>query len=178
MATAKKQKLRQKSAKVSAKSASRVVRQKHAIELRLQGHTVREIAERLGITKSQAHRDVEAALKQTGDEARELAEQTRKVALEQIERGIRALKGKVARGDPKAIMAFAKLDERRAKLLHLEKVKVEHTGADGAPLAVDDRGALIERLAGLVAGAAASGSAGASPGESPGATQAEGAQGS
>lgn len=173
MATAKKRptKSRGKSARASAK----VLRQRKAIQLKIEGFSVREIGAKLGVTKSQAHRDIEAVLAYTKDEAASLAEVARKVALEQIDRAIRALDKKIKKGDTSAIFAFTRLDERRSKLLHLEKTKVEHTGADGAPLPVDERGALIERLAGLIAGAAAGEPAGSTPPAGDSAAQAEGA---
>jgi hypothetical protein len=176
LATAKKR--RPPAKKQSAKSAAKVLRQKQTIDLRVKGLSIRAIAEKLGVTKSQVHRDIEGVLSVTKSEAAEVAEQARKVALEQIDAGIAALMPKIRRGNVPAVMAFAKLDDRRAKLLHLEKTKVEHTGADGAPLPVDERGALIERLTGLIAGAAAGVPSGASPGEGSSPAQAEGASSS
>jgi transposase len=136
-----------------------VLRQKLAIELKLQGYSIREIAEKLGVTKSQAHRDLQDILAHTKEEALELAEQARKVALEQIDVAIKGLFKRIKKGDTSAVFAFTRLDERRAKLLHLEKTKIEHTGPAGAPLAADERGALIAELRAI-----ASRSAGAATG--------------
>lgn len=176
MATAKKK--RPPSKRQSKRATAKVIRQRKAIQLKVEGHSIRAIAEKLGVTKSQAHRDIEAVLSYTKEEASTLAELARKVALEQIDRAIAALAPKIKKGDTSAIFAFTRLDERRAKLLHLEKTKVEHTGADGAPLPQDARSDLIERLAGLVAGAEAGAATGAPAGEGDSPAQAEGAQGS
>ncbi len=175
MATARKQKAAAKSRSGSARASAKVIRQRKAIELKVQGLSIREIAVKLGVTKSQAHRDVEAVLAYTKEESATIAELARKVALEQIDRAIVSLAKRIKKGDVGAVMAFCRLDERRAKLLHLEKTKVEHTGADGAPLPQDARSELIERLAGLVASAEAGGTAGAGTGEGSSPAQAEGA---
>jgi transposase len=175
LATAKKR--RPPAKKQSAKSAGKVLRQKQAIDLRVKGLSIRAIAEKLGVTKSQVHRDIEGVLSVTKSEAAEVAEQARKVALEQIDRAIAGLDTKLRRGHPASVMAFVRLDERRAKLLHLEKTKVEHTGADGAPLPVDARSELIERLSGLLAGAEAGAAAGADTAAADQPAEAEGAPG-
>lgn len=138
------------------------IRQNKAIDLRVKGYTVREIAAELGISKSQAFTDVQAVLGELAAETMEAAEQERNVAMEQISQGIRAVLPFVLEGDPKAIQAFAKLDERRAKYMGNESAaKHEVSGPQGAPITVDARDSLIERIAGMVGRSIASAGAGA-----------------
>lgn len=153
------------------------LRQSQALSLRIKGHSFREIAAELGISVSVAHSDVRTAmsapLKRTQDEL----DAERELELHRCDVGLKVT-GRILADetlDPeselklKALDRQVKLQEQRAKLLGLyAPAKQEVSGPEGAPIAVDNRGALLERIASLVAGTAANGTPEPDPGKSDG----------
>ena len=159
-------------------------RRAEAMRLRIRGKSYREIAAATGVSLGQAFADVKAVLDRTKAEADDDADQARALDLERIDRAIGIVEDILSAGDPiaepgqdeddllqaveserelklKALDRLVKLQDQRAKLLGLyAPEKKEVTGADGAPIAIDARGALLERLASLAASAPAAGTTG------------------
>jgi hypothetical protein len=128
-------------------------RRKRAIALRLDGKNYRTIAAELGVGLATAYRDVAAVIDRTKAEANESADEVRSLELERHDRAIDGLMPHVDAGDPRACDTLVRLQERRSKYLGLDApTRHEHTGAEGAPIEIDARSALLARLAGLVAG--------------------------
>lgn len=143
-------------------------RREQVIKLRVDGYGFREIAKTLSIGLATAYDDFKAVMDRTTASANSTADEERRVSLERIDRAIVKLMPML--DDPDlaldAMDRLDKLERRRAALLGLDSpAKQELTGKDGAPLTVDARGALVERLAGLVAGSAASSAASSDPRE-------------
>jgi hypothetical protein len=146
------------------------LRQAEAVKLRIRGKSYRAIAAELGVSLGQAFADVHAVLDRTKAEADESVEQARAIDLERIDKALDSLETIIESGgsgmegsDPdetrlKAFDRLVKLQDHRAKLLGLyAPEKKELTGADGAPIAIDARGALLERLASLATPGATAG---------------------
>lgn len=150
--------------------------------LRVKGKTVRQIATELGVSVGTAHSDLAAVMERTRSESDDRAETHRALSLARLDRALdtieEALRAQVPAKDPenpdsasadhdmrlKAIAGLLKLEERRAKLLGLDApTKQEVSGPEGAPIPVDARSSLLDRLAGLVAGENAPGPAGSDP---------------
>ena len=154
-------KKRKRTVKSVAKETKTVARRARAIDLRLRGYGLREIAKELKVSVSQAHRDVEAVMKQMREKANESAERHLQISLERLDRAIKGLMPGVDAGSPRACEVLGKLEERRAKLLGIDKPqRLEHSGPDGEPIEIDARTTLLERLAGLIAGEETQGGAG------------------
>ena len=132
-------------------------RRAKAWALRVAGSTLREIAAKLGISLGLAHRDCEAVLDRTRAEANESAERHTAIVLDRIDRCIAVLMPMLDDPDPEVAMhamdRIDKFDRQRATLLGLNApMRQEISGPGGAPIEIDDRAALIARIAGLTAG--------------------------
>lgn len=125
-------------------------RRAKVIKLRVDGYGFREIAAKLQMSVGQAYNDFKAVMDRTKAEADSTAEQERQVSLARIDRAMSVLMPLVDEGSLDAMDRLDKLEKRRAALLGLDApTRQEHTGAGGAPIEIDARGALLERLAGL-----------------------------
>jgi len=137
------------------------LRRAEAVKLRAKGKGFQEIADTLGIGLATAHLDVRTAMAEIADEAQEYIQAERGTELARLERALSVVEAVLTSaptaedGDElqlKALDRLVKIQDQRAKLLGLyAPEKKELTGADGAPIAIDARGALLERIAGLAA---------------------------
>lgn len=108
-------------------------RRVQALELRKAGLTYDQIAERIGISRSQAHGYVTKALNALDAKAAETAEQLRRLEVERIDKmlsglWLRAVGTRDVPSDPLVVDRVVKLMERRARLLGLDapaKAQVE-----------------------------------------------------
>ena len=104
----------------AAEQGEIIERQIQALDLRKTGKSYRAIGDALGISYTQAHRDVMTELKRLARLRRDKAEELRQLELERLDAYEEALHTGAAAGDPKAILAVVKLMERRAKLTGLD----------------------------------------------------------
>ena len=102
------------------KAASRAVRRKTILDLRVEGLTLAQIGERLGISKQAVHQQVQAELAEVSAERRVTAGLIVDEQIERVRFVLRSLAPKVTKGDPKAATAFLRAMEREAKLLGLD----------------------------------------------------------
>ncbi|MEY2655068.1 MAG: Rhodococcus phage Jace [Pseudomonadota bacterium] len=120
--------------KTSAAKAVTLQRQQASLELRRMGMGYIEIGNRLGISKSQAHRLVQAGLAdaraQIGAEANDLKSEE----ISRLDAMLAGLWPDARKGQHGAVDRVLKIMERRAKLLGLDApVKLAHGGDGNAP---------------------------------------------
>lgn len=107
--------------------ASVAEEQVHCYELRLTGMSIREIAERTGISKSTVHDRIQAEI---SSRVTPLAEEVRKMELDRLDGWLERLNEQIARGIQVArnVEVAVRVSERRAKLLGIDAPeKVEAT---------------------------------------------------
>lgn len=91
--------------------------EEQVIDLRKAGHSIREVAEVLHISKSTVQRRQDAALSRIPVNDRE---ELRKLEVLRLDRYLAALDTRVQTGDAQAIQAALRVADRRAKLLGLD----------------------------------------------------------
>jgi hypothetical protein len=111
--------------------------QAQALELRRMGKGFEEIAQLIGVGKSQAHRYVVAGLAAARAQIVASADELKAEEISRLDGMLTALWPKARKGEVAAVDRVLKIGERRAKLLGIEApVRIETTGKDGAPIAV------------------------------------------
>lgn len=135
------------------------------LELRKAGATVRQIAEQVGMAPSSVCEAIKESIREiTGEPASDVLQ----LELQRLDAMFLGLWPRARGGNVHAIDRCLRIMERRADYLGLDAAdRVEVSGPSGAPIAIDARSDLIERLSRLVAGAAP----GADQGGGPGSTQ-------
>ena len=111
------------------------IREKQACELRLNGLSYKEIGARLKITDMGAYKCIMRCLERELTDIRERIPAMRKIELNRCDKMLKAIAGRVNRGDLKAISIALKIAERRARLAGLDSpvdVKLSGTGEGGA----------------------------------------------
>lgn len=107
--------------KQKGKLAERDIRRQKALQLCIQGKTVREIGPELGISYVQAHRDIKAALDESAQRRKDIADKIIDLELNRLDKMLSALEPQLNVGDTKAIECALKIMQRRAKYLGLDK---------------------------------------------------------
>ncbi len=109
-------------AKTGKYNISKLQQETKALELRLQGLTLEEIAKKTGFWKDRrgAYRAVTTALKRATEDNNELADELRTLELERLDKYLTTLKAKIRKGDTRAIDTALRIMDRRAKLLGLD----------------------------------------------------------
>jgi hypothetical protein len=134
------------------------LRKEQALAIRARGVSIRGVARQIGVSVTQAHRYIKAALAEVAARGQAHAEEARALDLARIDRGLLGLADAYERGDPKAAMATARLIELRARLIGtLAPAKVQHSGDADNPVLIADLTATdrVERLRALVVAARA-----------------------
>lgn len=108
-------------------------RRVHVFELRMAGHSYRDIGRMLGIAPSTVCKDIaaETALRTAQKDA--AAEDYRALDLERIDVAVQGLMPMARAGEPKSVMALMRTLDRRAKLLGLD-APTKLAGHDGGAL--------------------------------------------
>ncbi len=151
------------------------LRRAEAVKLRARGKTFQEIADALEIGLATAHLDVRTAMPEIPKDAEEHVLAERGTATCRLDRALSVVEGVLTNaptaegGDELALKALdrlVKIQDQRAKLLGLySPEKRELSGPDGAPIAIDARSQLLERIAGRAPVADAGSGAGRAPAE-------------
>ncbi len=90
------------------------------------------------MAESSVSRLIKRALDRLEEDARETADDVRRLMLERLDRMLRGLSRQIAEGEPRAIEVALKVEDRRARLLGLDAPKVtEVTGKGGGPVQVN-----------------------------------------
>jgi hypothetical protein len=110
------------------------LRRQAVLDGRLAGKTLRVIATELGISKTSAHRDIQAALADLDDDISRQAETYRRLEDARIERLLTAVWPRAMTGDLKANERAHRLIEAQVRLHGLAApVRISPTIPDGSP---------------------------------------------
>lgn len=128
-------------AKTAPAKIPAAARREKTLELRASGQSIRAIADKLGVSKSQVQRDIEKELKAAAERRKKIAGLIIDLELAKLD----ALEEKawehITDGELSAIDRVLRAMERRAKLLGLDK-----TGEGGDTGSLDDLVAAIEHM--------------------------------
>lgn len=128
-------------AKTAPAKIPAAARREKTLELRASGQSIRAIADKLGVSKSQVQRDIEKELKAAAEGRKKIAGFIIDLELAKLD----ALEEKawehITDGELSAIDRVLRAMERRAKLLGLDK-----TGEAGDTGSLDDLVAAIEQM--------------------------------
>ena len=115
-----------------------VERKYEAFELRKIGLSYRNIGNELDISGGQAYKDVMWVLQTIIDDHKEDVEKQRQLELERLDEYLDSINWKKNIGDYKAIEIALKIQDRRAKLLGLDKV-ARTDSSDEQPVEINVR---------------------------------------
>jgi len=116
-------------------------RREKALELRASGQSIRAIADKLGVSKSQVQRDIEKELQAAAADRKKIAGLIIDLELAKLDALEKKAWEHITDGELSAIDRVLRSMERRAKLLGLDK-----TGEVGDAGSLDDLVATIERM--------------------------------
>lgn len=123
--------------RTSPAKARRLQLQEKAIDLRRAGVGFVEIGQKLGISKSTAHRMVEAGMESARAQITASSDDLKAQELSRLDGMLLKLYPKAAKGDVQAIDRVIKIGERRAKLLGLDapvRTALQGGGEDAPPI--------------------------------------------
>ena len=128
-------------AKTAPAKIPAAARREKTLELRASGQSIRAIADKLGVSKSQVHRDIEKELKAAAERRKKIAGLIIDLELAKLD----ALEEKawehITDGELSAIDRVLRAMERRAKLLGLDK-----TGEAGDNGSLEDLVTVINQM--------------------------------
>ena len=129
--------------KTSARRIESKEKQRKALELRLAGATLDEIARVLGFADpSGADKSIRRAMKDT---IQEPADAVRQLELGRMDKALKNIWPHVLTGNFGAVDRLIKIQERRARLLGLDApARSELSGPNGAPLQTEDVGPKLD----------------------------------
>ncbi len=116
-------------AKTAPAKIPAAARREKTLELRASGQSIRAIADKLGVSKSQVHRDIEKELKAAAERRKKIAELIIDLELAKLDALEKKAWEHITDGELSAIDRVLRAMERRAKLLGLDTaVKVDVEG--------------------------------------------------
>ena len=116
-------------AKTAPAKASAASRREKALELRAKRMSIRAIADKLGVSKSQVQRDIEKELQAAAERRKKIAGLIIDLELAKLDALERKAWEHITDGELSAIDRVLRSMERRAKLLGLDAAeKIEHSG--------------------------------------------------
>lgn len=156
-----------KGRRLRSKNPDVEARRRRAVKLRVDGYSYREIAAKLRVDVETAFSDVAVVLERTRLAADKLADEVRRLDLERLDLATKALLPKVKKGDARSTEKLVAVMARRSKLVGADApVRSEISGPEGAPIELDARNALLEKLDGLLGGEDGSAASGEAAGDS------------
>lgn len=114
-------------------------RRRKAYELRMQGASYFQIADKLGVSHDTIRKDIKAFMNYI---PRENAIELRDMELDKLNQMELALQKKLRSGSPQAVNAAIRIMQHRATLMGLDRIE-NNDGLDGAKAAMD---AIVEAL--------------------------------
>ncbi len=126
------------------------LRRAKVVDLRVEGHSIRDIATKLGCSVGTVHSDLEAVLIRTFDESEDRVRRERELSLRRLDVATKGIMPKVKTGEAEAARALVRIEERRAKLEGHDTQqgnRLELTGAGGGPIEVGEvKNGLVRKL--------------------------------
>lgn len=119
--------------KFTPKKSEIAERRKRALDMRIKGYSLQQIADELGVAIGTVHIDLNETFKDLHQKTIESGETLRELELQRLDMALHAIALQVASGDLGAIDRWIKLSERRAKLLGLDLQRTDITSG-GEPL--------------------------------------------
>ncbi|WP_462320725.1 hypothetical protein [Halochromatium sp.] len=104
---------------------------KRALELRISGHSYREIAEMLAVPEPSAWKMVGVELQTLQASSHDISRRYRDEQLERLDAALRAIWPEVEAGKLDAIQCLLRIEERRSCLLGLDAVSAPVAGENG-----------------------------------------------
>ena len=132
-----------------SKTAQIESRRSQVIKLRLEGNSLRAIAQTLGVALSTVHGDLTAMLQGLKDAQKLCAEEYLTLELERLDMATQAIAQRVQEGHLGAIDRWLKISERRAKLLGLDKAPQQSIDVLCALKVLIENGILPPQIVGL-----------------------------
>ena len=137
----------------AAKAAELAIeaRREKAVKLKVSGWAYRDIAAHLKCSVGTVCSDINAVLDRVKETADDRARRERAMSLARLDVATKGIWPSVENGDLEAVDRLVKLEARRAKVEGLDAPQGFELGGPGwAPIAIDARSQLLERLAGLI----------------------------
>ncbi len=128
-------------AKTAPAKIPAAARREKSLELRAKGMSIRAIADKLGVSKSQVQRDIEKELQAAAERRKKIAELIIDLELAKLDALEKKAWEHITDGELSAIDRVLRSMERRAKLLGLDK-----TGEAGDTGSLGDLVATIEQM--------------------------------
>ena len=128
-------------AKTAPAKIPAAARREKALELRASGQSIRAIADKLGVSKSQVQRDIEKELQAAAERRKKIAELIIDLELAKLDALEKKAWEHITGGELSAIDRVLRSMERRAKLLGLDK-----TGEAGDTGSLGDLVAVLEQM--------------------------------
>lgn len=114
------------------------IKENEACALRLTGMSYPEIAKEMHTSTSQAYALIMRVLERENEELREKVPIARKIELDRLDKYLLKLKGRIDKGDDKAIDLALKIGVRRSKLVGLDApIQIDPLAGEGGAVAVD-----------------------------------------
>jgi hypothetical protein len=135
--------------KVAGQAEAASIRRAQALKLRIAGYSFTDIGRALHVSNKTAYYDVHRELAALDGPKAKMAERVLGLSLDRLDKAIVGLQVRVEAGEPNAVFALVKVEERRAKLLGLDApTKVAPTSPDGGvEYGSDGRAALAAAIA-------------------------------
>lgn len=128
-------------AKTAPRKIPAAARREKALELRAKGMSIRAIADKLGVSKSQVQRDIEKELQAAAERRKKIAGLIIDLELAKLDALEKKAWEHITDGELSAIDRVLRSMERRAKLLGLDK-----TGEAGDTGSLGDLVAVLEQM--------------------------------
>lgn len=111
-------------------------RRVRVLQLRQTGMGYREIAAKVGVALGTVYDDVQRSLDELAALEKDAAEQERSLQRLRLDRWLEKLNALIEKGDTASIPTALKVEERRSRLLGLDRGKDEEGGGATSPLKV------------------------------------------
>lgn len=121
----------------TGRAEAREKRRAEIMELRVQGHSYRQIAKIAGCGLRTVVRDLHYNLKRLAAKQDQAGAMLRQLEAERLDIALKAIMPAVAQGDPTAIDRLVKISERRCRLLGLDAMATTNEAGGGGGIVIN-----------------------------------------